>query len=189
MTEIWMDLKGYNGKYQVSDKGRVWSCYRNRILKPKIDKDGYEEYCLTLPQGKRKYERGHRLVALMFCEKPDGYNVVNHKNMIKDDNRAENLEWSTVALNTKHAYHKSEAIRKRTTEASRLGADKTRMTLKVTRHGELVGFFEGQEQCAKELGISKKTIYNAVNSNMENRKGYAFEVVEVMPCQVKSVSS
>ena len=189
MTEIWMDLKGYNGKYQVSDKGRVWSCYRNRILKPKIDKDGYEEYCLTLPQGKRKYERGHRLIALMFCEKPDGYNVVNHKNMIKDDNRAENLEWSTVALNTKHAYHKSETIRKRTTEASRLGADKTRMTLKVTRHGELVGFFEGQEQCAKELGISKKTIYNAVNSNMENRKGYVFEVVEVMPCQVKSVSS
>lgn len=185
MTEIWMDLKGYNGKYQVSNQGRVWSFYRNRVLKPKIDKDGYESYCLTLPKGKRKYERGHRLVALMFCEKPEGYNIVNHKNMIKNDNRAENLEWSTVALNTKHAYHNSEEIRRKTMEASRLGADKTRITLKVTRHGELIGVFAGQEECAKVLGIDRKTIYNAMNSGMKNRKGYEFEVVEVMPCQVR----
>lgn len=185
MAEIWMDLKGYNGKYQVSNKGRVWSTYSNKILKPKIDKDGYEEYCLTLPHGKRKYERGHRLVALMFCHKPKGYTVVNHKNMIKDDNRAENLEWSTVALNTKHAYENSKEIRENTLRASRLGAEKRRLTLKVTRHGELVGYFSGQKECADTLGIDRKTIYNAMNNGTKNRKGYEFEEVEVVPCQVR----
>lgn len=182
MTEVWMDLKGYKGKYQVSNQGRVWSAYRNKILKPKIDKDGYEEYCLTLPHGKRKYERGHRLVALMFCDKPDGYTVVNHKNMVKNDNRASNLEWSTVALNTKHAYDNSEEIRIRTLRASRLGAEKIKMTIKVTQHGELIGYFNGQQHCADCLGVNRKTIYNNVNSDMENRQGYLFEEVEVMPC-------
>lgn len=37
MTEIWMDLKGYDGKYQVSNEGRIWSVYSNKVLKP-----GYE---------------------------------------------------------------------------------------------------------------------------------------------------
>ena len=185
MAEIWMDIKGYNGKYQVSDKGRVWSVYSNKVLSPGYDKDGYERYVLMSPHGKKKYERGHRLVALMFCHKPEGYNVVNHKNMIKDDNRAENLEWSTVALNTKHAYHNSQEIRDNTTRASQLGAEKTRMTLKVTRNGELVGYFVGKEKCAEALGINPKTIYNAMNTDMKNRQGYEFEEVEVMPCQPK----
>ena len=186
MAEIWMDLKGYNGKYQVSNKGRVWSLYSNKMLKPKYDKDGYEEYCLTLPHGKRKYERGHRLVALMFCHKPEGYNVVNHLNMIKDDNRAENLRWSTVSINTKHGYDNSKAIRESTLRASKLGAEARRMMLKVTQGGTLIGYFDGQQVCADALGINRKTIYNTMNTGIKNRQGYEFEEVEVMPCQPKS---
>ena len=182
MTEIWMDLKGYHNKYQVSNKGRIWSVYKNRILKPKIDKDGYEEYCLTLPKGKRKTERGHRLVALMFCDKPEGYNVVNHKNMIKNDNRAINLEWSTVSLNTKHAYDNSEDIRNSTLRASKMGAEARKMIIKVSKDGELVGYFNGQQNCADQLGLNRKTIYNGMNSGISNRKGYSFETLEVMPC-------
>lgn len=182
MTEVWMDLKGYSGKYQVSNQGRVWSAYRNKILKPKIDKYGYEEYCLTLPHGKRKYEKGHRLVALMFCDKPIGYTVVNHKNMIKNDNRSSNLEWSTVALNTKHAYDNSEEIRKSTLQASRLGAEKRKMTIKVTQRGKLIGYFNGQKYCADCLGINRKTVYNHINAGTESKQGYAFELLEVMPC-------
>ena len=174
MAEIWMDLKGYNGKYQVSNLGRVHSVYSNKILKPKTDKDGYEEYCLTLPKGKKKYERGHRLVALMFCEKPKGNNVVNHKNLIKNDNRAENLEWSTVALNTKHAYDNCEKIRRSTLKASKKGAEVSSYKLKVFKYGKCVGSYESQKECAKALKIDRKTIYNSMANSANTVHGYTF---------------
>ena len=174
MAEVWMDLKGYNGKYQVSNKGRIWSGYRNKILKQKSDKDGYKNLALTTPRGKVKYERVHRLVALMFCHKPEGYNVVHHKNSIKYDNRAENLEWSTVSLNTKHGYHNNPKIKESTTRASLIGADKTRITIDVYKNGEYMGRFEGKEKCALELGLCPKTIYNGLNKKYGSRKGYKF---------------
>ena len=172
--EIWKDLKGYEGRYQVSNNGNVYGIYRGRILKPKIDKDGYKEYCLINDYGKRKCERGHRLVALMFCDKPKGHNVVNHKNMVKGDNRAENLEWSTISKNTKHAYDNCKHIRDMQLKASKAGADKIRMTIDVYKNNEYIGRFEGKETCAIELGISPKSIYNNINGITNSRLGYKF---------------
>ena len=174
MAENWKDLKMYDNKYQISDKGNIYSVYSKKILKQKTDKDGYKQVCLILGSGKKKYERVHRLVALMFCDKPENHNIVNHKNMIKDDNRYENLEWSTISKNTKHAYDNNESIRERTRIASLLGAEKTRIKINVYKNEEYVGFFEGKEKCALELGISEKTIYNGIKNNYKNRDGYTF---------------
>ena len=175
--EVWKDLSGYEGLYQVSNLGNVLSVRRGIILKHKLDKDGYKEYSLVNKFGKRKSERGHRIVALMFCEKPIGYNVVNHKNMIKGDNNCDNLEWSTVSLNTKHAYHNSEKIRESTTAASKLGADAIRIKIEVFKDGVFVGTFDGKANCAEELGISEKTIYNRLNGKFSSRSGYTFKKV------------
>lgn len=102
--EVWKDAVGFNGCYLVSNLGRVRSTFRSKkILKPKIDKDGYHEYGLRR-NGKTIYKRGHRLVAEAFIPNPEKHPVVNHLDGVKANNIVYNLEWTTDAKNTIHAY-------------------------------------------------------------------------------------
>ncbi len=108
MQEIWRPIYGYEGIYEVSNLGNVKRlvgkrCSKERILKPKLTKDGYFETALS-SAGKYKYIRTHRLVAFAFCS---GYHEgleVNHKDGNKLNNKADNLEWVTSSENQKHAY-------------------------------------------------------------------------------------
>lgn len=114
MYEQWKDVAGYEGVYQVSSEGRVKSLARRiqfhdgrhrdvkeRILSPVTDKDGYLLVGLN-KNGKSQTVKIHRLVATAFIENPSGKPVVNHLNEIKSDNRASNLEWTTVLENTRY---------------------------------------------------------------------------------------
>ena len=117
MEEIWKDIRGFEGLYQVSNMGRVRSLDRTlpdkngrlrhkkgMILKDCLNKErGY--YRVSLSDGQRNFSHFevHRLVALHFVE---GYKpglVVNHINEIKTDNRAENLEWCTYQYNLNYS--------------------------------------------------------------------------------------
>lgn len=93
--EKWKDIKGFEGKYQVSDKGRVKSLNYNktgkvRIMKLTPEKDGY----LVITLSGKQY-KVHRLVAEAFISNPEGKPSIDHINTIKDDNRVENLRWVT----------------------------------------------------------------------------------------------
>ena len=113
--EIWKDIIGYEGLYQVSDLGNIKSLSRikfvngkypiitkDKILKFKTDKDGYELVGLY-KNGVESKKRVHRLVAVAFIPNPKNKPDVNHKNGIKKDNRASELEWCTKKENTNHA--------------------------------------------------------------------------------------
>ena len=82
----------------MSDSGQVLSVRRNQVLKPKIDRYGYETVVLSL-HGRSHYRTVHRLVAQAFLPNPLGLPTVNHINEVKTDNRAINLEWMSVADN------------------------------------------------------------------------------------------
>jgi len=104
--EIWKDVVGYEGVYQVSSLGRVKSFQRypvvGRILKPGKTTAGYLQVVLCR-DGEQQHKLVHRLVAEAFLPRSPGNNEVNHKNGDKADNRVENLEWVTSSENRKHA--------------------------------------------------------------------------------------
>lgn len=92
--------------YEVYPDGRVYSNFTKKFLKFRTDKDGYFDVTLVYNnKGDRMPFRVHRLVALKYIPNPDGYNITNHKDLNKQNNNVDNLEWSTVALNTQHAYN------------------------------------------------------------------------------------
>ena len=103
MKEIWKDCKGYEGKYQVSNLGRVWSIGSQKYLKGSYNKDGYICVYLTAKNGKVKMERVHRLVALVFLDNPNNYTQVNHKDENKQNNCVDNLEWCNIKYNTTYS--------------------------------------------------------------------------------------
>ena len=103
--EIWRDIEGYEGHYQVSNFGRVKSFKQKtpRILKPTHDKDGYL-YVGLWRENKCQNGRVHRLVAQAFIPNPEGKPVTNHKDGNPQNNHVDNLEWATISENTQHAY-------------------------------------------------------------------------------------
>ena len=102
-VEEWKDIKGYEGRYQISSFGRVKSLnyhgeHIERILKPEITPKGYLRIDLRKNGKKGKYLI-HRLVAINFIENPNNYPQVNHKDEDKTNNKVENLEWCNNSYN------------------------------------------------------------------------------------------
>ena len=98
--EEWRDVPGYEGRYQVSNQGRLVSCTRGE-LRPFKSRDGY--LIATLQKQGHRYRTGvHRLVAAAFIPNPEGKPQINHKNGIKTDNRADNMEHVTGSENNLH---------------------------------------------------------------------------------------
>jgi hypothetical protein len=118
MEEIWWWINGYEDMYQVSNFGRVRSVDRfvycevspkklqhicGKILKQGFNHKGYPIVYLS-KDGKQKTITVHRLVALAFVDNALNLPQVNHKDGVKTNNYANNLEWCTNAYNQKHAY-------------------------------------------------------------------------------------
>lgn len=116
MKEVWKDIQGYEGLYQVSNQGRVRSLDRTvkrrnqpdlpvagKVLSPRIGKNGYS-YVILSKEAKGKTANIHRLVAEAFLDKPEGCNVVNHIDGNKENNACNNLEWCDSSKNNKHAF-------------------------------------------------------------------------------------
>lgn len=116
--EQWKYMQGWERFHRVSSLGRISSLCNSvrkiprpmkveKILKQHFNKHtGYYAYVFSDwgRGGKDKRMVIHRLVALHFIPNPDNLSEVNHKNGIKTDNRAENLEWVTRAQNIQHGF-------------------------------------------------------------------------------------
>ena len=113
MQEIWKDIKGYEGLYQISNLGNVKSIRyfnhannkaytRNRLLKTSKTEKGYLRVELY-KKGKGKKIRVHRLVAETFLPNLYNFKEINHKDGNKQNNCVDNLEWCTHSYNMREA--------------------------------------------------------------------------------------
>lgn len=117
MTEMWKNVVGYEGIYEVSNLGKIRTkegkqtktkrhgirTWKQRELKQKTDKNGYKRVGLW-KDGKEKTHLVHRIVAEVFLEKIPEKEIINHKNGNPNDNRVENIEWCNYRENLEHAY-------------------------------------------------------------------------------------
>lgn len=113
IQEEWKDITNHEGRYLVSDLGRIaslesrWGKRKEpKILKPrKGGSSKFPYYYVALFVGKRKRLEFsvHRIVAKAFCENPEGKLQVNHKDGNPENNIATNLEWVTHTENIRHS--------------------------------------------------------------------------------------
>lgn len=116
LTEVWADVLGYEGRYQISNSGKVKSMERfiphfrkglrvihEKIKKSPLDRDGYPVTKLS-KEGVKKHFGVHRLVATAFVPNPLNLSEVNHLDGNKQNNNDWNLEWTTTSGNIIHAF-------------------------------------------------------------------------------------
>lgn len=162
--EIWKDVVGYEGVYRVSSTGRMRSIKRDKILTPKINWDKYHRIQLWR-NGKNVYVSIHRVVAEAFLDKPDGCDVVNHKNGIKDDNRVENLEWVTQQENIIHSWENGLSKHK-------LNGQSSRKVDQFTMENEYINTYASQREAERQTGVSNFSISACCRNISESSGGF-----------------
>jgi hypothetical protein len=96
--EQWRAVPGYEGLYEVSNEGRVWSHHKHRLMVPDRNPNGYH-YLLLYKDGRRRRFTVHRLVALTFIGPRPERQEVCHQNGLRSDNRLSNLRYDTPHAN------------------------------------------------------------------------------------------
>lgn len=176
MKEIWKPIEGTNGRYEVSNTGKVRSLNYKRTgttreMKPAPDQKGYMKTVLLFD---RKYKpvKIHRLVAEAFIENPDNLPQVNHKDGNKGNNSVANLEWTSNYDNAHHAMEHGlfqnslEAIKK-----SNQARRKAVVAIDEQGHRRV---FESQNEASRQLNINRRHIQLALKGERMRVKGYKF---------------
>jgi len=98
--------------YLINEYGDILSNVTGRFLNPKAScVDGYVITCLIDDNGRKVFERVHRLVALTFLDKVEGKTIINHKDFNRSNNHISNLEWCNHSENGKHGYTRESRYR------------------------------------------------------------------------------
>ena len=183
---IWKDVPNYEGMYQVSSDGRVWSCehtvnrcsghpniIRGRLLAHTITSFGYCNVTLSDVNHNQKRYGVHRLVAMAFIPNPENKPQVNHKDGNKLNNCVDNLEWVTGWENQYHAVINgltSAWTPEHMQMMCECAKQKTAIPIKCLTNGKL---YSSYNEAARDLHISTDTIRASLNDGLSH-SGYVF---------------
>lgn len=175
-NEIWKDIPGYEGAYQVSNLGRIKSLSRvvkhssggTSRLKEKIMKPTKNIYLYARLQkdGKNYHLAVHRLVCGSFHENPNNYPCVNHKDNDPTNNNADNLEWCTHSYNNNYGTH-SERLSDAMVEKFGVAVDV------YTKHGEFVKSYKSIRDAVRD-GYDRNSIGQCCRNNLKSHCGLVF---------------
>lgn len=160
--EIWKDIEGYEGLYEVSNYGRIKSKkFKNKekIIKSFIGSNGYPTITLYSNNHFIKKFSIHRLVAQAFIPNPNNYPQVNHIDLNKFNNFYSNLEWCTHNMNIQHAVYNGR-YRGENNGAAKLTED----GVKYIRHiSNLPKNTLGYADLGKIFNVAESTIRSIIN--------------------------
>ena len=175
--EIWKDIAGYEGLYQVSNLGRVkslkkgrWGTGKERILKPAKDGNGYL-FVKLCKDGNSKMYHIHRLVADAFIPNPDNLPTVDHINRDRTDNRVENLRWASMKMQAENKCEWDRTNQKIAVAKS----CKERCSIPVsqyTKSGEFVAIYPSTREAERQTGINKGNINSCIKGRYKSDGGY-----------------
>lgn len=173
-TEVWKDIQGYEGIYQVSNLGRVKSLPKmcgvrwddGRILKLQPDKNGYL-YASLYSNNKQKHLKVHRLVAEAFIPNPEQLPCINHKDLCVYNNYVNNLEWCSYTYNNNYGGRATRAAEKN-----------LKPILQYDLDGKLIKEWQGGSVIKKELGINVNHIYSCCTGKRKTSNGFIWKFKE-----------
>lgn len=175
MKEIWRNIVGYEGLYQVSNFGRVKNARTNKIRKLKQARNGYIMVDLC-KNGKYSTALVHRLVAQAFIPNPQNLPVVNHRDEDKTNNfvfvredgsvdfSKSNLEWCTQEYNTNYGTGLQRRIEKLANKVSQYNMDGTFMCT-----------WKSAREAAEELGVDSNYITSCCSGKTRSAYGFIWK--------------
>lgn len=189
MKEIWKDIKGYEGLYQISSSGNVKSLDRY-IINKNGDKQFFPEKYLTQgfnngylkvtlsKNNKQKTFRVHILVAKAFIPNPENKSEINHIDGNKSNNRIDNLEWNTRSENELHAYKNGLAKpsdKQKQAVAKYAKENYSKKVIQYSLNGIFIKEWNSMHDVWRELGIRPSYICRCCKGLRNQTYGYIWK--------------
>lgn len=194
MQEIWKDISGFEGCYQVSNLGNVRSLdryveskgkpalHKGVLMKPQVNHKGY--YSVILHKSSKPYTKlVHRLVATAFISNPNNLPQVNHKDTDKKNNYVSNLEWCTNQENQDHAkangcysvftQKQYDAVRKNLLKVKREKA-----VIQMDAFGNKLKEYSSMREAEEETGVSNSKICACCKKRRGTAGGFKWKYKE-----------
>lgn len=176
MEENWKDINGYEGRYQISDLGRVRSFAHDkingRLLSMRANKQGY--YYVSLAKHcVMKSFKIHRLVAKAFIPNPNNYLCVDHIDRDKSNNKPDNLRWCTLSDNQQNentlrwSFNNPEHISEVTSKASSY----KKSVIRISQNGE-IKVYSSISEASKDSKVGASLITNCLHGRTHSAGGY-----------------
>jgi uncharacterized protein (UPF0128 family) len=178
MKEVWKDIKGFEGFYQVSNLGNIKSLDRyilysngtrhfhsGKILTPTLNKYGYY-YVHLKKEGKKTFYLVHRLVAENFISNFENYNCINHKDENPKNNKVTNLEWCSYKYNNNYGNHNKK-----------LSMSKRKQVIQLSHDNIIIRYYDSIREAEAITGVAHSSISACCKNKMKYAGGYIWKYI------------
>ena len=192
---MWVNIDGYDGRYQVSESGQVRSVdwvvinkrgikqvFKGKMLKPTVNALGY--YTVTLTKdGRGKPVLLHRIIAKAFIPNPLGYNEINHIDENKLNNSIGNLEWCTHLHNVRHGTAIERAsLRKINNPAT------SNIVAQISNNGAIVAYYPSVREASRVVGIHPNSIIRCCRGERKTTGGFHWRYVKMCKRSINRIN-
>ena len=172
ICEIWRDVPGWEGVYQISNMGRMKSFKvdpSGKVMSLRNKTGDYIRVVLQKHGRKPKTVLVHRLVAKVFIPNPLNLPVVNHKDCDKQNNSVSNLEWCTNSYNVRHSMYMHPMQNVSMVYYNKF--ERPKSIAQIDKSGNIIAVYGSAKMAQVSTGVCSRNILQVANRTPFNRKG------------------